>query len=101
MNVVAAGALRSMIVPGVRPNVDGVTATQLTAFPQAMSAAMEPSGDRRFQHHAGIDELSLPISCNHRNFLFLPWHRAYLPTPGEVDTGLLRGGLPVARGGRQ
>jgi len=34
--------------------------------------------DRGFAYLAGIHGLPLPISCQHHNPLFLPWHRAYL-----------------------
>jgi tyrosinase len=62
----------------VRTEVRAMTSDQLTSFRQAVTASMGISDDRGYSAWAGIHGLPLPISCQHGNFLFLPWHRAYL-----------------------
>src|SRR5258708_8127231 len=61
-----------------RKKVDGLSAAELAAFRQAFTAMYGIDDDRGFAYHAGIHGLPLPISCQHHNPLFLPWHRAYL-----------------------
>jgi tyrosinase len=61
-----------------RVSADGMSASQLTAFRQAISASKALSDDRGFNYWAGIHGLPLPMYCQHHTNLFLPWHRAYL-----------------------
>ena len=61
-----------------RRNARTLTAGQLAAFRQAITAAQTLKDDRGYQAWAGIHGLPLPISCTHNSPLFLPWHRAYL-----------------------
>ena len=62
----------------VRVQVGSMTSDQLASFRQAVTASMGISDDRGYSAWAGIHGLPLPISCQHGNPLFLPWHRAYL-----------------------
>jgi len=67
----------------IRPSIRGMSTTQLAAWREAMRKAQALKDDRGYQHWAGIHGLPLPISCKHsprghQDFLFLPWHRAYL-----------------------
>jgi len=61
-----------------RKKVDALSADELTALRQAFSAMYGIDDDRGFGRYAGTHGLPLPISCQHHNPLFLPWHRAYL-----------------------
>jgi tyrosinase len=61
-----------------RTKIDALTANQLAALRQAFTAVYGINDDRGFAYWAGIHGLPLPISCQHHNLLFLPWHRAYL-----------------------
>ena len=62
----------------VRVEVRSMTSDQLASFRRAVTASMGISDDRGYSRWAGIHGLPLPISCQHHNLLFLPWHRAYL-----------------------
>lgn len=61
-----------------RQNVATLSDAQLIALGQATSAMYGIADERGYAYHAGIHGLPLPISCQHGNLLFLPWHRAYL-----------------------
>ncbi len=63
-----------------RLNIDAMTPAQLTAFRDAMAAAMKIGDERGYMYQAGIHGFPLPISCDvaHGRPIFLPWHRAYL-----------------------
>jgi len=63
---------------GVRQNAGFLSDTDLASVRQAFAAVMALSDERGYQFHAGIHGLPLPVSCQHHNALFLPWHRAYL-----------------------
>ena len=63
---------------GVRKNAALLSAAEQTQLRQAFASVMALNDDRGYQRHAGIHGLPLPISCQHGNLLFLPWHRAYL-----------------------
>ena len=50
----------------------------VTALRNGFTGMMALSDERGYAYQAGIHGLPLPISCQHGNDLFLPWHRAYL-----------------------
>jgi tyrosinase len=62
----------------MRKRVDGLSDAELADLRAAFSAVYAIDDDRGYAYHAGIHGLPLPISCQHHNRLFLPWHRAYL-----------------------
>lgn len=74
----AATALQHPVITRNRPSVEGMTPTQLADFRRAVTGAMGIYDNRGWWYQAGIHGLPLPISCQHHNPLFLPWHRAYL-----------------------
>jgi tyrosinase len=63
-----------------RLNIDAMSDQQVSAFREAMKAAMGIADERGYNYQAGIHGLPLPISCGiaHGKPIFLPWHRAYL-----------------------
>ncbi len=67
----------------IRPSVEGMTAEQLAALRDAWARSQALADDRGYGYWAGVHGLPLPIACKHSprtqlDFLFLPWHRAYL-----------------------
>lgn len=62
----------------IRVEARSMTDAGLAAFRQAIRASMDIADDRGYAKWAGVHGLPLPVSCKHRDPLFLPWHRAYL-----------------------
>src|ERR1700716_1810674 len=75
-----AGNAASPPPAGLRSRKKGasLSADELSALRRAFTAVYGIDHDRGFAYHAGIHGLPLPISCQHHNRLFLPWHRAYI-----------------------
>lgn len=61
-----------------RRSVRRLSQGQLADFREAISRAQKIKDNRGYQYWSGIHGLPLPESCHHHDWLFLPWHRAYL-----------------------
>lgn len=61
-----------------RTSIGELTATDLVALRASFLAMQQLDDDRGYGFWAGLHGLPLPITCQHGNPLFLPWHRAYL-----------------------
>lgn len=64
----------------IRQSIRGLSRVpaQTTLLRRAFERLMSLGDDRGYQWFASIHGLPLPIWCEHRALLFLPWHRAYL-----------------------
>src|SRR5207302_10326537 len=51
---------------------------ELVALRQAFRLAMAVTDSRGYGHFASLHGFPEPGYCEHRNQLFLPWHRGYL-----------------------
>jgi tyrosinase len=60
-----------------RQNIANLSAAELAAWRQVMTAAMAIHDNRGYGYFAGLHGLP-NFDCQHSNLLFLPWHRAYL-----------------------
>jgi tyrosinase len=61
-----------------RKRLSSLTDEELAALRQAFRLAMEVSDSRGYGHFASLHGFPEPGYCEHRNQLFLPWHRGYL-----------------------
>jgi tyrosinase len=61
-----------------RKRLSTLSAEELAALREAFRLAMEVSDSRGYGHFASLHGFPEPGYCEHRNQLFLPWHRAYL-----------------------
>lgn len=61
-----------------RKRLSTLTPEELTALRTAFDMAQKVSDSRGYGHFASLHGFPEPGYCEHRNQLFLPWHRAYL-----------------------
>lgn len=61
-----------------RKRLSTLTAEELAALRTAFDLAQKVSDSRGYGHFASLHGFPEPGYCEHRNQLFLPWHRAYL-----------------------
>ena len=61
-----------------RKSVARLSVEELAALRAAFAAAMERTDSRGYGHFASLHGFPEPGYCEHRNQLFLPWHRGYL-----------------------
>jgi tyrosinase len=61
-----------------RKRLSSLTDDELAALRAAFAGAMEISDSRGYGHFASLHGFPEPGYCEHRNQLFLPWHRGYL-----------------------
>jgi tyrosinase len=62
----------------LRKRLSTLTEGELEALREAFRRSMDISDSRGFGHFASIHGFPEPGYCEHRNQLFLPWHRGYL-----------------------
>lgn len=62
----------------LRKSVDALSADEVAALREAFTRSQEVSDSRGYGHFASLHGFPEPGYCEHRNQLFLPWHRAYL-----------------------
>src|SRR5688572_25373386 len=62
----------------VRKRLSALTDDELEALRAAFRAAQELTDSRGYGHFASLHGFPEPGYCEHRNQLFLPWHRGYL-----------------------
>jgi tyrosinase len=61
-----------------RKSITAMSDEEIAAFREAIRAAVELRDSRGYGHFASIHGIPDPGFCEHRNQLFLPWHRGYL-----------------------
>lgn len=61
-----------------RKRLSTLTDEELGALREAIGGAQEIMDSRGYGHFASLHGFPEPGYCEHRNQLFLPWHRAYL-----------------------
>jgi tyrosinase len=61
-----------------RKRLSSLSDEELAALREAFRLAKEVSDSRGFGHFASLHGIPDPPYCEHRNQLFLPWHRGYL-----------------------
>ncbi len=61
-----------------RKNISRLSTDELAALRAAFAAAMERRDSRGYGHFASLHGFPESGFCEHRNQLFLPWHRGYL-----------------------
>jgi tyrosinase len=61
-----------------RKRLSTLSDEELAALREAFRGAMEISDSRGYGHFASLHGFPDPGYCEHRNQLFLPWHRGYL-----------------------
>jgi tyrosinase len=61
-----------------RKRLSSLSDEELAALREAFAAAVEVSDSRGYGHFASLHGFPEPGYCEHRNQLFLPWHRGYL-----------------------
>jgi tyrosinase len=61
-----------------RKRLSSLSADELAALREAFRLATETSDSRGYGHFASLHGFPEPGYCEHRNQLFLPWHRGYL-----------------------
>jgi tyrosinase len=61
-----------------RKNADALSPDELAALREAFRRVMDKQDSQGFGHFASIHGIPEPGFCEHRNQLFLPWHRGYL-----------------------
>jgi tyrosinase len=61
-----------------RKNASALSAEELAALREAVRLAVERGDSRGYGHFASLHGIPDPGFCEHRNQLFLPWHRGYL-----------------------
>lgn len=62
----------------LRKRLSALTDDELAALRAAFAAAQGVSDSRGYGHFASLHGFPEPGYCEHRNQLFLPWHRGYL-----------------------
>jgi tyrosinase len=62
----------------LRKRLSTLTDEELAALREAFRLSVELSDSRGYGHFASIHGFPEPGYCEHRNQLFLPWHRGYL-----------------------
>jgi tyrosinase len=61
-----------------RKRLSTLSEEELATLREAIRAAQEVSDSRGYGHFASLHGFPEPGYCEHRNQLFLPWHRGYL-----------------------